>query len=137
MSTPTQLTKEQIAQILTPWFSDFIVLSGYINGYLFFGTYQTIGAQALSRTVKNTMDRWYGTYFRIFWPQGVKFKISPTIKTPSRRNPDGWRKEYSRLTSALPGILNQIGANPGVSGIALKILNDLFQYININAVANK
>ncbi len=134
MTITPRLTPEQIAEILTPWLSDFIVLSSRIDGFLFFGTYQAIGAQGLSRIVKNTLDRWYGTYFRQIWPQGVQFKISPTIKSPTFRDPAGWRKEYSRLTTTLPGLLNRIGVNPGVSGAALKILNDLYQYININAV---
>jgi hypothetical protein len=128
-------TNDEIVAILTPWFSNFIVLTGSIqSSRLFFGTYQSVGAYGYTLIVKNSLNKWYGTYFRQFFPANATFKIKPTIKSPGNRAT--WRKEYANLTTTLPGILNSIQANPSVASAAIKFLNNLYQYININPVAN-
>ena len=129
------LTKDQIVAILTPWFSDFLVLTSSIqSSRLFFGTYNAVGAYKYNLVVTNSLNRWYVTYFRQFFPTGATFKRAPTIKIPANRAT--WRKEYSKLTTTLPGILNQIQANPALASAAIQFLNDLYQYINVNPASN-
>ena len=128
-------TNDEIVAFLTPWFSNFIVLTSSIqSSRLFFGTYKSVGAYGYTLTVKNSLNKWYGTYFRQFFPAGATFKIKPTIKSPGNRAT--WRKEYANLTTTLPGILNSIQANPAIASAAIQFLNDLYQYININPVSN-